>query len=79
MKMKIVVITFHSGTMIAKFKDDPELLELIINDFDAIDDIIEVDFEGSLSSPQRAIRDLIRTKGKAAARKDFERALKGEE
>lgn len=79
MKMKIVVITFHSGTMIAKFKEDPELLELIINDFDAIDDIIEVDFEGSLSSPQRAIRDLIRTKGKAAARKDFERALKGEE
>ena len=65
--------------MIAKFKEDPELLELIINDFDAIDDIIEVDFEGSLSSPQRAIRDLIRTKGKAAARKDFERALKGEE
>lgn len=79
MKMKIVVITFHSGTMIAKFKEDPQLLELIINDFDAIDDIIEVDFEGSLSSPQRAIRDLIRTKGKAEARKDFERALKGEE
>ena len=79
MKMKIVVITFHSGTMIAKFKQDPELLELIINDFDAIDDIIEVDFEGRISSPERAIRDLIRTKGKAEARKDFERALKGEE
>ena len=77
--MKIIVITFQSGVMIAKFKEDPELLDLLIEDHDSIEEIIEVNFEGRVSTPERAIRDLIRVKGKAEARKDFERALKGGE
>jgi len=77
--MKIIVITFQSGVMIAKFKEDPELLDLLIEDHDSIDEIIEVNFEGRIMSPERAIRDLIRKNGKVEARKYFERALKGEE
>ena len=77
--MKIIVITFQSGVMIAKFKEDPELLDLLIEDHDSIEEIIEVNFEGRVTTPERAIRDLIRKNGKVEARKYFERALKGEE
>lgn len=77
--MKIVVITYQSGVMIAKFKDDPELVETLVADFDHIQEIFEVDFDGRVATPERAIRELIRMKGKAAARKYFDLALEGGE
>ncbi len=77
--MKIVLITFQTGVMIAKFKDDPDLVDLMIQDFDSIDEVIEVNFEGRVSTPERAVREIIRKMGKVEARKYFDRALKGEE
>jgi hypothetical protein len=77
--MKIIVITFQSGVMIAKFKEDPELLDLLIEDHDSIEEVLEVPFEGRVTTPERAIRELIRKCGKAGARKHFDRALEGDE
>ena len=77
--MKIIVITFHSGQMVAKFKDDPELLDLLIEDHESIEEVLEVPFEGRVTTPERAIRELIRKCGKVEARKYFDRALQGDE
>ena len=77
--MKIIIITFESGCRVARFKEDPELLDMLVQDHDVIAEVDEVTFEGRVSTPERAIRDLIRIKGKTEARKHFDRALKGDD
>jgi uncharacterized protein involved in propanediol utilization len=75
----IVIITYKSGTREAKFFNDPELLELIIDGFDYIADIEQIHFTGKLPTPpqpatekmllaDKAVRDSIKRIGKAATR-----------
>ena len=42
--MKIIIITYNSGKMIAMRKDDPALLDTLIADHDMIEDIQEAEF-----------------------------------
>ena len=42
--MQIIIITYHSGKIIAMRKDDPALLETLIADHEMIEDIQEADF-----------------------------------
>jgi hypothetical protein len=42
--MQIVIITYHSGKIIAMRKDDPALLETLIVDHEMIEEIQEAEF-----------------------------------
>ena len=75
----IVIITYKSGSREARFFDDPELLDLIIDGFDYIADIEQIHFTGKLPTPpqpdtekmliaDKAVRDSIKRIGKAATR-----------
>ena len=74
----IVIITYKSGVKEARFSTDPELLDLIIDGFDYIAEIEQVEFAGRLPVvrqplDERAVRDSIRTIGKVATKKLMER------
>lgn len=73
--MKIVILTYENGYQVALFKNDPELLETILADYNNIDEMQEVNYEGRVYTPERALRELIRQQGKAMARKTFEKMV----
>ena len=73
--MKIIVLTYVTGYQVAFFKDDPQLLETILADHNAIDDMQQIEYEGRVFTPERALRELIRQQGKAMARRTFEQLL----
>jgi hypothetical protein len=79
----IVIITYKSGIREAKFMTDPELVELIIDGFDFIEEIDQVEFTGIIPTPQptdtapapapaltdeRAMRNIIRNIGRTATK-----------
>jgi len=72
----IIIITYKSGTTEARFSTDPELLDLIVDNFDYIDDIQQVEFTGKLPIPpappqltdERAMRNIIRNIGRTATK-----------
>lgn len=70
--MKLIILTYSTGYQQAYFKDDPRLMDVLLSDFDHIDEMQEVNYEGRLFTPERALRELIRQQGKAMARKTFE-------
>ena len=73
--MKIVILTYTTGYQVGYFKNDPELLNAILADYPNIDEIEEVNYEGRVYTPERALRELIRQQGKAMARKTFEKMV----
>lgn len=77
--MKMILITYKSGFMSARFKDDSDLLETLIEDHTEIEDLQEIEFEGRAYTPERVIREYIRSRGKEEARKLLERAIEGRE
>ena len=65
----IIIITYYSGTQSAYFKNDPQLLEYLIDYHDSIEEVQEVPFTGLIqTNSERTIRDLIRKIGKSATR-----------
>lgn len=75
----IVIITYKSGTQEARFYQDPELLDIIIDNFHYIAEIEQVHFTGTIPTPpapqpqqlliaDKAVRDSIKRIGKAATR-----------
>ena len=74
---KMILITYKSGYISARFKDDPDLLDTLIEDHTEIDDIQTINFEGRGFTPERAVREIIRSRGKQGAREFFEEMLEG--
>ena len=70
--MTIIILTYENGYQVARFRDDKELLETLLTDYQHISDIQEIAYEGRVFSPERAVRELIRQQGKEMARKTFE-------
>jgi hypothetical protein len=70
--MKLIILTYTTGYQQAYFKDDPRLIDTLLADLRDIDDMQEVDYEGRLFTPERAMREFIRQQGKVLARKTFE-------
>ena len=74
----IVIITYKSGTREARFSSDPELLELIVDNFDYIAELEQIEFTGIIPTPKpepqplltddRLVRESIKRIGKAATR-----------
>ena len=65
----IIIITYYSGTQSAYFKNDPQLLEDLIDYHDSIEEVQEVPVTGLIqTNSERTIRDLIRKIGKSATR-----------
>ncbi len=52
-----------------------EIRRIVLSDFDHIDEMQEVNYEGRVYTPERALRELIRQQGKAMARKTFEKMV----
>tara|TARA_S200002703_G_scaffold4739_1_gene5841 strand:+ start:247 stop:513 length:267 start_codon:yes stop_codon:yes gene_type:complete len=73
--MKLIILTYENGYQVGYFKNDPELLETILADFDSIDEMHQVNYDGRVYTPERALRELIRQQGKAMARKTFEKMV----
>lgn len=73
--MKAIVITYHNGYQVVRFKDDPDTLDVLTGEFDHIEDVQEVDFEGIYPNPERKIREMIRKLGKEKTRKILENYL----
>lgn len=70
--MTIIILTYENGYQVARFRDDKELLETLLTDYNHISDVQEIAYEGRVFSPERAVRELIRQQGKEMARKTFE-------
>ena len=76
----IVIITYKSGVKEARFITDAELLDIIIDGFDYIEDIEQVEFTGTIptlpAAPQltdeRVIRNTVRKIGKVATKRLME-------
>ena len=76
----IVIITYKSGTREARFITDAELLDIIIDGFNYIEDIEQVEFTGTIPTPpappqltdERAIRNTVRKLGKVATKRLME-------
>ena len=74
----IIIITYKSGTREARFSSDPELLELIVDNFDYIAELEQIEFTGIIPTPKpepqplltddRLVRESIKRIGKAATR-----------
>jgi hypothetical protein len=69
--MTLIILTYTTGYQQAYFKDDPRLIDALLEGLEDITDMEEVAYEGRLF-PERALRELIRQQGKAMARKTFE-------
>ena len=70
--MTLIILTYTTGYQQAYFKDDPRLIDALLEGLEDITDMEEVAYEGRLFTPERALRELIRQQGKAMARKTFE-------
>ena len=70
--MTIIILTYENGYQEARFKEDTELLDILITDYVNIVDIQQVAYQGRTYTPERALRELIRQQGKEMARKTFE-------
>lgn len=78
----IIIITYKSGTQEARFYQDPELLDIIIDNFDYIEEIQQIEFTGTIPTPpppappqltdERAIRNTIRKIGRVATKNMME-------
>lgn len=70
--MKMIILTYKTGYQQAIFKDDPQLIDTVLQDFNQIEDMQQVEYEGRVYTPERALRELIKQQGKAMARRTFE-------
>ena len=70
----IIIITYYSGTKNAYFKNDPQVLEDLIWQYENIEDVQEVPFSGTIQKDnERVIRALIKKHGKVATRELVDR------
>lgn len=80
----IIIITYKSGTREARFYQDAELLDLILDGFDYIAEIEQIEFTGTLPVinqdkdiqphliDERTIRNTVRKIGKVATKRLME-------
>lgn len=73
--MKLIILTYTTGYQQAFFREDPRLIDALLDGLNDITDMDEIDYEGRLFTPERALRELIRQQGKAMARKTFEHMM----